>query len=156
MYTCNGVISPQHRKLCKETIFTEHQLEWSEGHVFKCSIIHSGLHWDHWTIENRLEHAHIVRSALVNNSIVSSIFSKNVWNVYDIKLGYLQGRKCCGSNLPLFEVIEEWMTVDGLVNVQCGETFQKYDIDPIIDICLDKDISDNLLPFIILYYPKYT
>ena len=22
------------------------------------------------------------------------------------------------------------MTVDGLVNVQCGETFQKYEIDP--------------------------
>ena len=31
------------------------------------------------------------------------------------------------------------MTVDGLVNVQCGEAFHKYDIDPFINICLDKE-----------------
>ena len=29
--------------------------------------------------------------------------------------------------------------VDGLVNVQCGEAVQKYDIDPFINICLDKE-----------------
>ena len=41
------------------------------------------------------------------------------------------------------------MTVDGLVNVQCGETIQKYDIDPLHKYMIGqrKNIADNLLPF---------
>ena len=35
-------------------------------------------------------------------------------------------------------------------------TFEKYDIDPLLNICMGKNITDNLLPFIILYYPKNT
>ena len=31
------------------------------------------------------------------------------------------------------------MSVDGLANVQCGETFQEYDIEHFIKICLDKE-----------------
>ena len=31
------------------------------------------------------------------------------------------------------------MTVDGLVNVQRGETFQEYHIEHFIKICLDKE-----------------
>ena len=43
---------------------------------------------------------------------------------YNYLLGYLQGRECCGTNLPLldhiFDYLKKLMTVDGVVNV-CAE-----------------------------------